>query len=583
MKHIIFLLLIFCLANAGFLKPDEAFKASAYMKKNCTISATIDLGEEIYLYKSKLNAKLLNAQGIVIDHINLPNGVDHKGEVVFEGSPEIEIVLKKNKDIKGIVPITLQLGYQGCSMKGVCYEPMQKEFTLNINASKLSFKENISATDTQTNKITQTLIEGNIGLVLLTFFGFGLLLSLTPCVFPMIPILSSIIVAQGNKMNAKKGFMLSVVYVLSMSTAYTIAGVLAGLFGSNIQITMQNPWIISTFALLFVGLAMSMFGFFEIGLPSSWQSKLSKTSDKVGNKGGMAGVAIMGFLSALIVGPCVAPPLAGALVYIGQTGNAVLGGAALFVLSLGMGLPLLIIGTGAGKFMPRPGGWMNNVSKIFGVIMLGIAIFMLSRIISETITMFLWAVLLIVVSVYMGALEPLKYRSWDALFKGLGLIVLVYGFILFYGALKGETNPLNPLPTNRVQDSKNTVQHGLKFQKVHSLLELDTLMKQNKGKKIMLDFYADWCTSCKELEHTTFANPDVSNALKDYILIQADLTSNGDEEKELSDHFGIFGPPAIIFFDQNGTQIEDANLIGYKDAQTFLTHIKEVESLQPTF
>ncbi len=587
MKNIILVLLFISgWLRAEFLLPDEAFKVSAYMKKNCTIIADIDLGRGIYLYKSRLHATLLGDKGIVIDHVSMPEGVEHDAQTVFETSPKIEIILKKTKEIEGIIPVTLQLGYQGCSTEGLCYEPMQKKFTFDVDTSKLVLK-NTAALPSQnkksalvsvseTDQITQTFIEGNVGLILLTFFGFGLLLSMTPCIFPMIPILSSIIVSQGKDMNAKKGFFLSLVYVLSMSSAYTLAGVLAGLFGSNIQVAMQNPWVISTFALLFVGLAMSMFGFFEIGLPASWQSRLSRSSDRAGSKGGLVGVALMGFLSALIVGPCVAPPLAGALVYIGQTGDALLGGAALFVLSLGMGLPLLLVGTGAGKFMPHPGGWMQNVSKVFGVIMLGIAIFMLSRIISGTIVMYLWAVLFIVGSVYMGVLEPLKGRSWDALFKGLGLVVLVYGLMLFYGAIKGQTNPLEPLQPS-ILGSQSTVQNTLEFQKIHSLSELDTIIEQSKGRKILLDFYADWCTSCKELEHTTFKSPDVAAVLKGYVLIQADVTKNSDEEKALSKHFGLFGPPGMIFFDEDGKKIEGADLIGYKDTQVFLNHIQTIK------
>jgi thiol:disulfide interchange protein DsbD len=578
MKNIVFMVLFIAgWVRADFLMPEEAFKASGKINNDSSISVSIELSKDIYLYKSKLNVKLLEDNGIVIDKVSAPKGVQHDGEIVFETSPNLEINLKKTKNLESIIPITMELSYQGCSKQGLCYEPIQKEFTFDINASNLLLQSNTLASISQTDQITQTFIEGNVGLILLTFFGFGFLLSLTPFIFPMIPILSSIIVSQGKDMNAKKGFILSLVYVLAMSLAYTLAGVLAGLFGGNIQVAMQNPWIISTFALLFVGLAMSMFGFFEIGLPSTWQSKLSKTSDKASSKGGYLGVAVMGFLSALIVGPCVAPPLAGALVYIGQTGDAFLGGAALFVLSIGMGIPLLLIGIGAGKFMPHPGHWMQNVSKVFGVIMLGIAIFMLSRIISGTIVMYLWAVLLIISSIYLGALEPLKARSWDALLKGIGVIILVYGLMLFYGAVQGVEDPLEPLPTYSYQANQNSVENSLKFKKINSISELNAVLEQSQGKRVMLDFYADWCSSCKELEHTTFKNSDVIVALKDYVLIQADVTKNGDEEKALSKYFGIFGPPAIIFFNENGEKIEAANLIGYKDAEEFLTHIQTIK------
>lgn len=608
MKYVVLLVLMFNTLLFGepqFLMPEEAFKPSATVTKNGEITAKIDLGNHIYLYKSKLHAKLLGNSGIAINHITLPEGVDHEGQIVFTESPKITISLKTSKPSSGIIPVTLQLEFQGCSEDGLCYEPIIQKIPLKIDSAKLTseivktselskvesdisvVKSDINTSKpvarkspivvSETDQIAQTFIEGNVPLILLTFFTFGLLLSLTPCIFPMIPILSSIIVAQGKNMNARKGFTLSLVYVLAMSAAYTIAGVLAGLFGGNIQIAMQNPWVISTFALLFVGLAMSMFGFFKIGLPHSWQTKLSKSSENASSKGGYIGVAIMGFFSALIVGPCVAPPLAGALVYIGQSGDALLGGAALFVLSIGMGIPLLLIGIGAGKYMPRPGGWMDTVSHIFGVVMLAIAIVMLSRIVTPSIAMLLWAFLLIIVSIYFGALESLNghYKGVKAFYKGIGIILLTYGLMLFYGGVKGAENPLAPLTFANEQQVVTSKE--IKFQTIHSNQELDDILAQSKGKKVMLDFYADWCTSCKELDSATFKDPAVIEALKNYVLIRADITKNSDEEQALTKRFGLFGPPAMIFFCEKGIQIDGADLNGYKDTQAFITHIKSLE------
>jgi len=384
-------------------------------------------------------------------------------------------------------------------------------------------------------------------------------------------------------MSAKRGFFLSLIYVLAMAMAYTIAGILAGLFGSNIQAALQNPIVLTLFALIFVALAISMFGFFEIGIPQSWQTRISKYSGKAGEKGGVLGVAIMGFLSALIVGPCIAPPLAGALIYIGQTGDALLGGAALFVMSMGMGVPLLIIGTGAGKFMPRPGGWMNTVSKVFGVMMLGIAIWMLSRIIPDALSMLLWAVLLIVSAVYMGVLEPLKEgtRGFNALFKGFGVVLLLYGMTLIYGALTGAANPLNPLEhVNRGSANVSQQQSNMAevhFTKVRSLQELDAEIAKAKGKRVLVDFYADWCTSCKELEHVTFKDPDVIKKMGDFVLIQADVTDNGDQEKALMKAYNVFGPPAILFFDKHGTIMKGKAIVGYKAPNEFLELLNAIE------
>lgn len=592
MKYLLSLLLLLTaqlFAEAKFLMPEEAFKASAYMKKRCTASATIELGKDIYLYKSKITAKVLEKNsGIEVDRLVLPDAVDHEGEKVYTTSPIFSIPLVKTKEMSDTVPITLVIGYQGCSEQGLCYEPIESTFAFNIETSKLPFKEpvkNSISTESkspiqisETDRITQSFVEGNVALILLTFFVFGLLLSLTPCIFPMIPILSSIIVAQGKNMNAKRGFLLSLIYVLAMSVAYTMAGVLAGLFGGNLQIAMQNPWIISTFALLFVGLAMSMFGFFKIGLPSSWQTRLTKSSQEASAKGGYLGVAVMGFLSALIVGPCVAPPLAGALVYIGQSGDALLGGVALFVLSLGMGIPLLLIGTGAGKYMPQPGGWMDTVSHIFGVVMLAIAIWMLSRIIDPSLTMLLLAILLIITSIYLGAFEPLYSRGIKAFYKGVGILLFVYGLMLFYGGVRGEKNFLAPLGNSIAVNTSATTATALEFQTIHSSEELDAILSQSKGKKVMLDFYADWCSSCKELDAITFKDPNVIQSLNEYILVRADVTADSEAEKALTKRFNLFGPPAMIFFDTEGHELNNAKIVGFKDADTFIAHIKTLES-----
>jgi thiol:disulfide interchange protein DsbD len=323
-----------------------------------------------------------------------------------------------------------------------------------------------------------------------------------------------------------------------------------------------------------------MFGFYEIGIPHAWQTRLSKKSASAEKQGGVTGVAIMGFLSALIVGPCIAPPLAGALIYIGQSGDALLGGAALFVLSLGMGVPLLIIGTGAGKFMPRPGGWMTLVTKSFGVMMLAIAIWMLSRVIPAWSSMLLWAFLFIISSVYMGALERLRgdQHGFNALIKGVGVIFLIYGTFLFYGALSGATNPLSPLESRIAvaASTEVTQKNAVTFTKIRSLDELKSELAKAQGKRVLVDFYADWCTSCKELEHVTFKDAGVIAKLRDFVLLQADVTKNGNDEKVLMKEFGIFGPPAILFFDEEGNKIKGKDIVGYKPPEEFLKLLNRI-------
>jgi thiol:disulfide interchange protein DsbD len=579
MRYILILTLFFysLMGMGSFLMPDEAFKPRAEINDG-KVRVTIDLDPSVFLYKEKLHLSL-DSSAIALGAVELSQGEMHDGHEVYRGSVVLEAPLLGSA--KAADAVTAVVAYQGCSDMGLCYEPLEKAFTLKVDGAELAAEPKVTppAELSETDTIAATFQSGSIALILLTFFGFGLLLALTPCVFPMIPILSSIIVSQGEGMNAKRGFLLSLIYVLSMSIAYTSAGVLAGLFGSNIQASMQNPWVLSVFAGVFVVLAISMFGFFEIGLPASLQSRLSRSSDKAGQKGGFVGVGVMGFLSALIVGPCVAPPLAGALVYIGQTGDALLGGIALFVMSLGMGMPLLLIGVGAGRFMPKPGGWMSSVSKVFGVIMLAIAIWMLSRILPGEVIMLLWALLFIVSSVYLGTFEtlPPERKSWNALFKGFGIVLFIVGGSLLLGIISGSNNPLDPLEKFASKTAQNfTAPDEKAFVKVSSLSDLEAVLQQNRGKKVMLDFYAEWCTACKELEHTTFADRAVRAALSEFVLVQADVTANTEDVKRLSKKFGIFGPPAIVFFDENGRNLDAKKLIGYKAPETFLKHLRRL-------
>ncbi len=565
-------------AMPSYLMPDEAFKPTITKKSESTYVITVGLGKDIYLYENKLKiSDPLPDDGIDYHVKNLTTAVKHHDEMVYLESPSFEVTLSSS-GASGSEDVKIMLEYQGCSEQGLCYNPMEKEFVVAVDASKLVAGGAATEAPTElseTDEISEVFKTGSILTILAAFFGFGLFLAMTPCVFPMIPILSSIIVSQGEGMTAKRGFFLSVVYVLAMSVAYTLAGVLAGLFGANIQAALQDPLVLSAFALIFVALAFSMFGFFEIGIPHAWQTRLSKHSGKAGEKGGVIGVAIMGFLSALIVGPCIAPPLAGALIYIGQSGDALLGGAALFIMSLGMGVPLLIVGMGAGKFMPRPGGWMTTVSRVFGVMMLAIAIWMLSRVLPEWTSMLLWAFLLIMSSIYLGALERLRedQHGFNALVKGIGVIFLIYGTFLFYGALTGATNPLNPLEKVNLHVSSQNVSGAsaqATFVKIRSIPELNAELSKAKGKRVLVDFYADWCTSCKELEHVTFKDPAVMAKMGEFVLIQADVTKNGDQEKELTKKFGLYGPPAILFFDESGQKIAGKDIIGYKPPEEFL-------------
>ncbi len=596
MKTILLFIFSFtlCFAGSDFLMPDEAFKPHAKINDKMQIEAGVNIAKDIYLYEDKLTLKIDKESGISIKKIIAPKAVNHHDEMVFLESPAYIINLQKNSDTNEIKKINFTISYQGCSEKGLCYEPLSKKYTLEVDTSKIDISENspkIKALTlspqkaeiksnhkeekvqklSQTDAIADTIKNGNIAVILLTFLGFGLLLALTPCVFPMIPIISGVIISQGKGITTRKALMLSIVYVLAMAVAYTIAGVLAGLFGSNLQAALQTPWVIYSFSGVFVALAFSMFGFYELKLPDSLVAKVSSSK----NKGGYVGVAIMGFLSALIVGPCVAAPLAGALVYIGQTGDAVLGGMALFAMSIGMGLPLIIVGVSAGKFMPKPGMWMTMVSATFGVMMLGVAIWMLERIVDEYITMILYAILGIGFSVYLGALE----KGGHIFKKSTAIVLFVYSLSVLIGALGGSTSLAKPLEFLKPQAVTSIIQKENQkpdFIKITSLDELDKALSKNQGKKIILDFYADWCTSCKELEEVTFSDAKVKAKMGEFILIKADLTANSDENKALSKKYGVFGPPVILFFNENSEVLNSKSIVGFIEPKEFLTHLNSL-------
>ena len=561
---------------ADFLMPDQAFKPYAKVNDTMQIQTGVKIAKDIYLYDKKLKIALVEGNGLSIAHIQKPATSKHSGDDVYLQSPNFIVTLKKDTPVSGVKNVKLKISYQGCSEKGLCYEPYNKVFTLKIDTEKLSslgLKKLSKKAESRTDSIADTIKSSSFLVVLATFLGFGLLLSLTPCVFPMIPIISGIIVSQGEGLTTKKAFALSLVYVLAMAVAYTIAGVLAGLFGSNLQASLQTPWVVYSFAGIFVLLAFSMFGFYELKLPDAFVSKVSSNSQR----SGFVGVAIMGFLSALIVGPCVAAPLAGALVYIGQTGDALLGGAALFSMSIGMGLPLILVGVSAGKFMPKPGAWMTMVNAVFGVLMLGVAIWMLGKVVPSSVITLLYGLLGIGFALYLDV-----FKSEGHIFKRtLAFIIFIYSLSLYLSFLAGNASlskPLGFLKSSSVASTTSLHVKELKFIKVTSLAELNALLQKNKGKKIMLDFSAEWCTACKELADVTFANQQVREKLSDYVLIRADLTKNGANEKALSKAYGVFGPPEIIFFNKDLEVIKAKTIIGYIEPDAFVTHLNSLSS-----
>lgn len=576
-KIVLFLLLGVSLFGASpkFLMPNEAFIPHAKLNANMQIEASIEIAKNIYLYEDKVNLEITKGQELItVEDIKSPKSVMHHDEMVYLTSPSFLVTLQKSTSTKDIKQIEFTISYQGCSEQGLCYEPLSKTFAFDIDTSKIEVSQDTDALQddvSETDSIANTIVSGSLGLIILTFFGFGLLLALTPCTFPMIPIISGIIVSQGEGLTTRKAFFLSVVYVLAMAVAYTIAGILAGLFGSNLQAALQTPWVIFSFSAVFVVLAMSMFGFYELKPPAFLQNSLGESR----RHRGVLGVAVMGFLSALIVGPCVAAPLAGALIYIGQTGDAVIGGLALFSMSIGMGLPLIVVGVSAGKFMPKPGHWMVMVNATFGVMMLGVAIWMLERVLDIYIIMFLWSALGICFSLYLGAFT----KEAHFFKRGVAIIIFIYSTTLLVGTLGGSTSMLKPLEflTTPSDTTESKTDEHTKFTKVTSIEELDKLLAKNIGKKIILDFYADWCVACKELEEITFSDENIKEKMNEFVLIQADVTKNQQNQKDLSSKYGVFGPPAMIFFNENGEVMKSKSIVGFIKPSEFLKHLNNIE------
>ena len=577
-------------AQNKFLTLEEAFVITAEVKGTQAL-VRFNLAEDIYVYKERVSVETGEGE-VIIENFSLPEGHEHDEELVYFNGQELNIPLSKKSDLTGLKGFELKVNFQGCSEKGLCYEPSTQSFKLEADFSTLkkvgekeplnldALSSPVDAVDTPDqydDPITELLSGGNVFYIIGGFFIFGLLLSLTPCVFPMVPILSSVIVSHGSDMTTKKAFVLSMVYVQAMAITYTIAGVIAGLTGAGVQAAFQTPWVIGVFSGVFVLLALSMFGLFEIQMPQALQSYLNRKTDSSGK--GYTSIAIMGLLSALIVGPCVAAPLAAALGFISQTGDAFLGGMALYALSMGMGVPLLIVGTGAGKFMPRPGSWMDAVKSIFGVMMLAVAIWMLSRIIDNSLVMLLWAALTMFVAVSVGAFESKGEAFCHPCYaakKSIGILLLLHAVALFLGSITNAQSIFNPLEkftatqTAVAFNGENRAEQEKTFKQINSISELDTIIAASKGKKIMLDFAADWCTSCKELEHITFADERVKEAWKDYVLVRADVTENTDEQKALSKKFGLFGPPALIFYDENGNEEKNKRTIGFISPEELL-------------
>lgn len=562
----------------NILPPDEAFKLSLQSIDEKTLHADFKVAPGHYLYRDRFKFELIPASQVSTE-AELPKG-EPKNDPTF-GTTEVfhqDVTAIVRLIATGQIPadLKLQATYQGCSEKGLCYSPIKKVLDLPlrgmITSAHAAGGEPLLASASEESRATQLLQGGDLWLIVAGFFGFGLLLSLTPCMLPMIPILSSIVV--GAKPRSKlHSFSLSLSYVLGVALAYSLAGIAAGLSGQLLSAALQTPAVLLVTASIFILLALSMFGFYELKLPAGFEARIVGMSNRF--RGGQVfGVFLMGVVSALIVSPCVAAPLAGALLYIGQTHDVVLGGLGLFALSIGMGIPLLLIGTSAGSLLPKSGAWMNTVRNLFGVLLIGVAIWLITPLVSVSVQMGLWAALLIIPAIYMRAIDrlPENASGWARLWKGLGLILLLLGVAMLVGALSGAKSPLQPLSGLRA-DGAASHQSVLAFQRVNTLAELEQQITAAKGKVVMLDFYADWCVACKEMEQFTFSDDRVQQRLQDVVLLQADVTANNADDRALLQRFGLFGPPGIIFFDQAGQENRQVRIIGYQNADKFLANL----------
>ena len=611
-------------ARADFLEPEQAFQFAARVVDGNAIEVYYTIADGYYLYRERFKFDVQAAGGDA-PTVKLGEPVYPKGEIKFDETFQKNVEHYRKKVAVRIpveggsgtpgMPFTLIATSQGCADAGLCYPPQQSHAQLMLVAATAAASPPASGSDAaratplvstasdraldDPSRIASTLKGGNLALIALVFAGLGVLLAFTPCVLPMLPILSSIIVGQGDAKGGKEGgtrgvskqtgFLLAATYSLGMALVYTALGVAAGLAGEGLAAALQTPWVLGAFALVLVLLALSMFGFYELQVPAAFQTRLSQWSGTLGQAGDgrlgaarLAGVFAMGALSALIVGPCVAAPLAGTLVYISQTRDVVVGGVALFALAAGMSVPLLIVGLSAGALLPRAGAWMESVKRFFGALLIAVAIWMIAPVIPSWMQMLAWATLAVIGAVYLRVFDALPdaARGWTRFAKGVGVLLFLAGTVEFVGVATGGRDVLQPLAhfgTATADISARGESATARFESVKSSAELDRKVA-NAGRPVLLDFYADWCVSCKEMERYTYSDPRIAAKMDGFLLLKADVTANDADDRALLKRFGLFGPPGIVFFDRNGKPLGNATVIGYQNADRFLTSLARADS-----
>ena len=561
-----------------FLRVEQAFPLNTEMDGSRLV-ARWDSQPGYYLYKHRLFIQQGEAQLQPVSY-SIP-GIEKEDEA-FGLVTAFYSELVVEFDLSNLKPGAATLNHQGCADAGLCYPPQRYSLTIpEFQSAAPAPAEPVIQTDTEDANTTaatsasetrDSWFEGRSWWAVIgIFFVLGIGLTFTPCVLPMVPILTSIVLGQGQR-SSREGFWLSSTYVLGMAITYAAAGVTVGLLGAgaNIQAWMQTPWVLSLFAALFVALALAMFGLYELQLPSAVRNRLNEWNQKQSG-GQWLSVLIMGVLSALVVSPCVSAPLAGALVYIGTTGDALLGGGALLALGLGMGAPLIVLGTTGASVLPKAGGWMNQIKAFFGVLLLGVAIWLVSRLLPESLSLALWGILALVYAITLGALEPAA-NNLQRLLKGLAWVLLIYGAAALVGALQGQSNPLKPLAVSSYSSAQSTDTHESPFYQTESVNEVEQQI-QNSQRLVMIDLYADWCISCKVMDEEIFAKADIQNTLKQTAWVQLDITDQTEAHVEFLKQRGIFGPPTVLFY-RNGKEITEARIVGELTHAEFAAHLQ---------
>jgi thiol:disulfide interchange protein DsbD len=569
-------------ASQTFLPPEQAFKATVVMSDANTFEVSFRIARGYYMYREQF-AFSATPEAVRLGPAIFPSGIVKYDETFAKELETYHDRVSIRVPIEGptpLPPFTMTVRSQGCADQGICYPPMDVSYAIRDGSVTLLAEPAIAGTaqavppsvtnEDDTSRIAGALASGNLATIAALFFGLGLLLTFTPCVLPMVPILSSIVV--GEHVSRSRALWVSLAYVAGMAVVYTAIGVAAGLLGEGLSATLQKPWFIGVFATLMVGLALSMFGAYELQLPARWQASLTRAAQRQSG-GQLAGAAAMGAISALIVGPCVTAPLAGVLAYIAQTGNAFIGGSALFAMALGMGVPLVLVGVGAGNLLPRAGRWMENTKRFFGFLLLAVAIWMIALIAPAWVGMLAWGAWLLLGATFFGAFDDLGADAGGVrrLGKGVGVISAIAGTLMLLGLASGGRDPLQPLSHIGVVRDQAGAAQGAHFERVRTVAELDARIAAatREGRPVMLDFYADWCISCKEMERFTFSDARVQQVLARAVLLQADVTKNNADDKALLKRFELFGPPAILFYGNDGKLLSH-RVIGFQSADKFL-------------